>query len=116
MIYGLTYQQVFPKISALANYGNVVIPIKASVPIDRAVQFAVKDAGPGLTTGQLDSVFEAFNTGKNGNIGLGLTICRRILEAHGGMISVANRSENGAAFTFTLPLAAAEENRRDDSL
>ncbi len=81
-----------------------------------AVQFAVKDAGPGLTTGQLDSVFEAFNTGKNGNIGLGLTICRRILEAHGGMISVANRSENGAAFTFTLPLAAAEENKRDDSL
>ncbi|MDX2472723.1 MAG: PAS domain-containing sensor histidine kinase [Candidatus Krumholzibacteria bacterium] len=74
-------------------------------------QFAVMDAGPGLPTEKLETVFEAFNTGNNGNIGLGLTICRRIIEAHGGLIAVANRSEGGAAFTFTLPLVAAEENK-----
>jgi two-component system sensor histidine kinase KdpD len=71
------------------------------------VWLEVADRGPGLPAGTEQRVFEKFfRAGTNGSrrgIGLGLTICRGIIEAHGGEITAANRPDGGAVFRLTLP-------------
>jgi signal transduction histidine kinase len=66
----------------------------------------VADNGGGLPAEVADRIFEPFTTTKETGLGLGLSICKRIVEAHGGTISGANRDEHGAVFTVRLPLAA----------
>lgn len=75
---------------------------------ERSLQFTVQDNGPGLTPGSEDVIFEKFSRGvdKESNlpgVGLGLAICRAIVEAHGGRINAANVPGGGAAFRFSLP-------------
>jgi two-component system, OmpR family, sensor histidine kinase KdpD len=73
-----------------------------------AVTVTVADRGPGIPPGDEQRVFEKFYRARSGNgsggVGLGLTICRGIVEAHGGRIWVENRPDGGAMFHFTLPL------------
>jgi two-component system sensor histidine kinase KdpD len=74
----------------------------------RAVLVRVSDAGPGIPAGELPQIFEKFYRGAgSGGAGLGLAICRGLVEAHGGRIWAENRPEGGASFAFTLPLASA---------
>lgn len=73
---------------------------------DRAVQIQVGDAGPGVPQALLEQVFMPFFSTKPEGLGLGLNICRTIVEAHGGHLTVANRVGGGAVFTFTLALSA----------
>jgi two-component system sensor histidine kinase KdpD len=72
------------------------------------VQVEVADAGPGLAPGDEQRVFDKFYRGgadqSRGNVGLGLAICKGMVEAHGGQIWAENRPGGGAAFRFTLPL------------
>jgi PAS domain S-box-containing protein len=63
------------------------------------------DTGPGLGTEDPDRLFEAFFSTKAEGIGMGLSICRSIIEAHGGRIWAANNGTHGGMFSFTLPLA-----------
>ena len=66
------------------------------------VVVAVRDSGPGLDATSVDSLFKAFYTTKPSGLGLGLSICRSIIEAHGGRLwATANRAR-GAVFQFTL--------------
>jgi len=68
----------------------------------------VEDSGPGVTHGDVDRLFESFFTTKENGMGMGLPICRSIIEAHGGRISTSNVStRGGASFHFTLPVAPA---------
>lgn len=74
---------------------------------DAMVEIAVIDHGPGIPKGQEERLFEKFyqtryETAQSG-VGLGLAICRAIIEVHGGRIYAKNRSEGGAMFIFTLP-------------
>jgi two-component system sensor histidine kinase KdpD len=73
----------------------------------------VSDDGPGLPPGREEAVFQKFTRGEKESatpgVGLGLAICRAIVEAHGGAIRGANRPEGGAVFTFTLPLGTPPE-------
>ena len=67
----------------------------------------IADRGPGLPAGQEERIFEKFYQvapGSARGAGLGLTICRSIVEFHGGRIWAANRPEGGAVFSFTIPL------------
>ncbi|QIG95956.1 trifunctional serine/threonine-protein kinase/ATP-binding protein/sensor histidine kinase [Bradyrhizobium sp. 6(2017)] len=66
---------------------------------------AVKDSGPGIDPEQLDRVFEAFYTTKSSGLGMGLSICRSIIKAHGGRLWAAPNEPRGALFQFTLPNA-----------
>lgn len=72
------------------------------------VTVAVADRGPGIPPDAEERVFEKFFRGPyrhgKGGVGLGLTICRGIVEAHGGQISATSRSGGGAVFCFTLPI------------
>jgi len=70
------------------------------------VRVAVRDSGPGLTPAALEHLFEAFYTTKANGLGLGLSICRSIIEAHGGRLWAADNPGRGATFSFTLPREA----------
>jgi PAS domain S-box-containing protein len=64
---------------------------------------AVCDSGPGIDPEHLERVFDSFYTTKPGGMGLGLSICRSIIDAHGGRLWAAANEPRGAAFQFTLP-------------
>jgi signal transduction histidine kinase len=70
------------------------------------VQVSVSDTGIGIPRDQLGSVFEAFWTTKAHGLGMGLAVCRSIIEAHGGRIWAERNSDRGVTFLFRLPLAA----------
>jgi two-component system sensor kinase FixL len=67
------------------------------------VLIAVQDSGPGLQPESLDRLFDAFYTTKPSGMGMGLSICRSIIESHGGRVWAAPNLPQGAAFHFTLP-------------
>lgn len=67
----------------------------------------VADTGPGIPEEYLERIFEAGYTTRPGSPGLGLTVCRAIVEQHGGTIHAGNRPEGGATFHLTLPLGEA---------
>ncbi len=81
------------------------IAIRCAVQKQRVI-VSISDTGPGVPVGELDRIFEAFYSTKADGIGMGLSICRSIVEAHGGRIW-ASEAENGggAVFSFTLPRA-----------
>jgi signal transduction histidine kinase len=64
---------------------------------------AVRDSGPGIDPAHLDRVFDAFYTTKSSGTGMGLSICRSIIDAHGGKLWAEANERRGALFQFTLP-------------
>jgi two-component system sensor histidine kinase KdpD len=86
---------------------SIVVTAQAS---DVALTVQVADNGPGIVEHERDKVFEKFYRGEHtnksdGGVGLGLTICRAIVRAHGGRIGVQERSGGGTLVEFTVPLA-----------
>jgi two-component system sensor histidine kinase KdpD len=85
--------------------GEIVIAAQVA---DGEVEISVCDEGPGLVPGSENAMFELFERGRQegatSGVGLGLAICRAIVEAHGGRIMAANKPEGGACFSFFLPL------------
>lgn len=83
------------------------IEIGAAVAGDDEVQVFIDDHGPGLPKGREQTIFEMFERGRKESatpgVGLGLAICRAIVEAHGGRIGGETRAGGGARFTITLP-------------
>jgi hypothetical protein len=69
---------------------------------------AVRDSGPGLDPENLERVFEAFYTRETSGMGMGLSICRSIIDAHGGRLWAGVNEPRGAVFQFTLPEAGKE--------
>jgi two-component system sensor histidine kinase KdpD len=82
---------------------------------DECVEIRLADHGPGLPPGRESQIFEKFFRGKSvvadgqRGVGLGLAICRSIVQAHGGEITAANRLQGGAEFLITLPCAALSQ-------
>jgi PAS domain S-box-containing protein len=68
------------------------------------VRVEIQDSGTGIAAGQLESIFDPFITTKPEGLGMGLSICRSIIERHGGAISAANNPDRGATFSITLPV------------
>jgi signal transduction histidine kinase len=63
----------------------------------------VGDSGPGIAPKDRERVFDSFYTTKSGGVGIGLSICRSIIDAHGGRLWADANQPRGAAFRFTLP-------------
>lgn len=83
--------------------------MRLSARVDgRWLAVSVSDNGPGLPPGDPTRLFDKFTRGHGESaipgVGLGLALCRTILDAHGGQIRAENRPEGGARFTFRLPL------------
>jgi signal transduction histidine kinase len=68
-----------------------------------SVSVAVQDSGPGIDPASADRAFEAFFTTKPDGLGMGLSICHSIVEAHGGTFAVTANAPKGAIFQFTVP-------------
>jgi C4-dicarboxylate-specific signal transduction histidine kinase len=73
-----------------------------------AVLLSVQDTGPGITAERSERVFEPFFTTKPAGMGLGLAICRTIVQDHGGSLRLAKTDLGGCIFEMTLPAAAKE--------
>ncbi len=104
----LLIEQVFMNL-----LGNAIKYTPQGSPIDIAgsikenqIMIEISDRGPGIPSGEEERIFDKFVRGfsTGAGIGLGLTICRAVIAAHGGRIWVENRPEGGAIFRFTLPL------------
>lgn len=76
---------------------------------DGMVELAVADDGFGIKADQLERIFEPFVSSKQHGLGLGLTICRSIIAAHGGDMSAANEPDGGAVFSLRLPSLQSSE-------
>ncbi|HYM01486.1 MAG TPA: ATP-binding protein [Stellaceae bacterium] len=76
-----------------------------------AIEIAVADNGPGLPKEVADKLFQPFVSTKPQGMGIGLSICRTIVENHGGRIAADDRSEGGTVFLFTVPMSAADQPR-----
>jgi PAS domain S-box-containing protein len=77
------------------------------------VLVVVKDSGPGLASANLERLFDPFYTTKPGGLGMGLSICRSIIEAHGGRLWVTANLPRGAIFTFTVSAPSGSNGNPD---
>lgn len=88
--------------------GQVNAKIRISTKDEgQEVAVRIEDNGPGITPEILPRIFEAKPSAKTNGMGIGLPICRTIIEAHGGRLGVGNKESGGAIFWFTLPLGDA---------
>ena len=76
--------------------------IRSEPEQDAGVRVTVTDAGPGIDPGNRDQLFKAFFTTRDGGMGMGLSICRSIIEAHGGRLWGVSNNDFGATFGFSL--------------
>jgi signal transduction histidine kinase len=83
--------------------GTREVLITTSQPLSNEVCLGVQDTGPGLSADTLPRLFEPFYTTKPGGMGMGLAICRSIVEAHGGRLWATRCEPRGALFQFTIP-------------
>jgi signal transduction histidine kinase len=81
-----------------------VLRIRSALTEAGEVVISVEDSGPGIGPENMDRIFEPFFTTKPKGMGMGLSICRSIVEAHGGHLNVAPRGLYGSVFTLVLPL------------
>ena len=84
------------------------ITVKTLHASDGCVELLVTDTGPGLDPATLDLIFDPFYTTKENGLGLGLSISRKLAEAHGGTLSVESRRGAGATFRLKLPALQRE--------
>jgi PAS domain S-box-containing protein len=113
----LRMEQVTMNVLSNAIKYGAGAPVTVSVERDGDdATIEVVDGGPGITTKDLDRIFGRFERAASvrnfGGLGLGLYVCRQIIEAHGGAISARNRDGGGTAFTIRVPIAAAPGDGR----
>jgi signal transduction histidine kinase len=82
-----------------------VLTIAVGLEDDQNVFVRIDDCGPGFATGDVERIFEPFFSTKSSGLGIGLSLCRTIVEAHGGRLWAWPAPEGGAVFKFTLPCA-----------
>ena len=120
--YDFLIERVFCNlIENAAKYSTLGAAIEISArSLGAAVEISICDRGSGLPPGRDLDIFAMFVRGVHESavpgVGLGLAICRSIVEAHGGMIAAEDRSGGGACFTFTLPKGTPPAIECEESL
>ena len=101
-------------IEAMKETGGV-LTVNSQLNKDGRIQISIQDSGPGLPVGKVDQIFDAFFTTKPQGSGMGLAICRSIVDSHGGHLWATSNEGRGAAFHFALPAAPREANTSADA-
>ena len=83
-----------------------VIGVTIALAPSQEVRVEIADTGAGVAEGDLERIFESFCSTKVNGLGIGLSICRKLIEAHGGRLWASHRPEGGALFRFTISIAA----------
>jgi two-component system sensor kinase FixL len=83
--------------------GRVVIQTRLLA--NNMIEVSVSDNGPGIDAAMTDTIFHQFQTSKVNGMGIGLSLSRSIIEAHGGKLWVDKEHQNGALFAFELPVS-----------
>jgi PAS domain S-box-containing protein len=96
----------FSAMSAIGSGGVRRLVVHTRTIDGCTVLIEVQDSGTGIAAANLESIFDPFITSKPEGLGMGLSICRSIIERHGGTISAANNPDRGATFSITLPATA----------
>jgi two-component system sensor kinase FixL len=96
-------------LEAMAGSDKRQLTVETRLLPSDIVQVSVKDTGPGISPEMADRLFQAFSSTKDSGMGLGLSICRTIVEAHGGRIAARPARGGGTEFFFTLPKATRLE-------
>jgi len=96
-------------IDALTGKTDGLVTVTTRLSASGEVEVCVDDTGPGLPPGGVDHLFDAFFTTKAEGMGMGLSISRSIITAHGGRLTASARQNGGAHFSFTLPTAPGEK-------
>jgi signal transduction histidine kinase len=86
-----------------------VLDVRTELCDGKAIRVTIKDSGPGIDKDKLDGIFTAFVTTKRHGMGLGLAICRMIVEYHGGKLTASSGQNGGASFQFVLPIASVDK-------
>jgi len=94
-------------IEAMESVADRVMLVKSECESSGEVLVTVEDSGSGLNQGNIDQIFETFFTTKTDGMGMGLSICRSIIESHGGRLWASPGHLRGAVFRFTLPTGAS---------
>ena len=89
--------------------GSRVLNVSSKRSQSEEVIIAVEDSGPGIDAKDFNQIFDAFFTTKSQGMGMGLAICRSIVEAHGGRLWASARRPHGSIFYLTLPSVAADD-------
>jgi signal transduction histidine kinase len=88
-----------------AGITNSVIKVGVVATAENEIAVSVADCGPGISPEDAEHIFDPFYSTKGGGLGVGLSISRAIVEAHGGRLSLAPNKGGGCVFQFTLPVA-----------
>lgn len=88
--------------------GERVISVSIALNPREEIQVELADTGGGIAEGDLERVFESFYSTKANGLGVGLAICRKLIEAHGGMLWALHNPAGGALFRFTIPVSTEE--------
>jgi two-component system sensor kinase FixL len=92
-------------VEAMSSAPRRELSVETRLSSPDEVEIAVGDTGCGIPPDVAKRLFEPFVTSKTGGMGIGLPVCRSIIEAHGGRLWAENRPEGGTIFRFTLPVA-----------
>ena len=87
--------------------------IEMDLPSPNEFELRVIDTGPGIPRELMNRLFQPFVSSKDTGVGLGLVICRRIAEDHGGVLSARNQPDGGACFTLRMPLTAHDSAEQE---
>jgi len=104
-------RNAFDALSTLEPGAPRRLAVSTAIVPDRTVEIAVKDNGPGISPDLAGCLFQPFVTTKANGMGMGLSVSRRIIEAHGGSIAATSNPDGGACFTLRLPLRASAQDK-----
>lgn len=86
-----------------------VVRVAIALAPSQEVRVEIADTGTGIAEGDLERIFESFYSTKMNGLGIGLSICRKLIEAHGGRLWASHDPGGGAVFRFTIPIAAESD-------
>jgi signal transduction histidine kinase len=108
----VVYNLMFNALDVLTSGGTIRVDVAGG----KELTLRLADSGPGLPTGLERRIFDPFVSTKETGLGLGLSICKRIVEAHGGSIAASNDPAGGAVFVVRLPCTPAGAARGEPAL
>jgi signal transduction histidine kinase len=100
-------QNAIDAMNGMANGRKRVLRVATARNGGAAVALSIEDSGPGIAPGEIHRIFDGFVTTKEERMGLGLAICRMVVERHAGRLSVTSDREAGTRFEVTLPVQPA---------